>query len=249
MTNIQGFAVATAARGATTVTPHTVYRRPFYIGTSVLMTVIAVVGFWPTYFGPLVRGTLSKPVLIHVHAAVFVGWLFLFLTQVVLAAAGQVRWHLRLGRLGIGYGVLLVGVGLVTGISRSADRVRAGGSANGLFLDVAFAMALFSIFFGSAIAYRRTPRLHRRLMTVAATMLLVAAAGRMTFLPFPSMWLVVWALPILLAMAYDYRREGILHPVYLLGLAAILVRGYAPPFIVHTDGWTAVVNWVLGLAA
>ena len=46
MTDIQGFAVATAARGATTVTPHTVYRRPFYIGTSVLMTVIAAVGFW-----------------------------------------------------------------------------------------------------------------------------------------------------------------------------------------------------------
>ena len=245
MTNIQGFAVATAARGATTVTPHTVYRRPFYIGTSVLMTVIAVVGFWPTYFGPLVRGTLSKPVLIHVHAAVFVGWLFLFLTQVVLAAAGQVKWHLRLGRLGIGYGVLLVGVGLVTGLSRSADRVRAGHSANGLLLDVVIDMAMFSIFFGAAIALRRTPRLHRRLMTVAATMLLVAAAGRMTFLPLESMWLGVWALPILFAMAYDYRKQRVLHPVYLLGLASILVRGLAPQFIVHTDSWTTIVNWVI----
>ena len=245
MTNIQGFAVATAARGATTVTPHTVYRRPFYIGTSVLMAVIAVVGFWPTYFGPLVRGTLSKPVLIHVHAAVFVGWLFLFLTQVVLAAAGQVKWHLRLGRLGIGYGVLLVGVGLVTGISRSADRVRAGHSANGLLLDAVIDMAMFSIFFGAAIARRRTPRLHRRLMTVAATMLLVAAAGRMTFLPLESMWLGVWALPILFAMAYDYRKQRVLHPVYLLGLASILVRGLAPRFIVHTDSWTTIVNWVI----
>jgi hypothetical protein len=80
------------------------------------MGIIAVVGFWPTYFGPLMRGTLAQPLLIHVHTAVFVGWLFLFLTQAVLAAVGQVTWHLRLGRFGIGYGVLLVIVGLVTGM-------------------------------------------------------------------------------------------------------------------------------------
>ena len=57
-----------------------VRRRRFYVGTSVVMALIAVVGFWPTYFGPLVRGTLSQPLLIHVHTAVFVGWLLLFLT-------------------------------------------------------------------------------------------------------------------------------------------------------------------------
>ena len=64
--------------------------RPFYIGVSLLMGLIAVVGFWPTYFGPLMRGTLAQPLLIHVHTAVFVGWLFLFLTQAVLAAVGHV---------------------------------------------------------------------------------------------------------------------------------------------------------------
>ena len=230
------------------VAPRAIARRPFYIATSAVMGLIAVVGFWPTYFGPLVRGTLSQPLLIHVHTVVFVGWLALFLTQVVLAAAGQVKWHLRLGRFGIGYGALVVAVGLVTGISRSADRVRTGRSPNELLLDVVMAMALFSIFFGAAIVFRRTPRLHRRLMTVAATMLLVAAAGRMTFLPFPVVWLAVWALPILLAMAYDYRKHRVVHPVYLLGLAAILVRGYAPPFIVHTDSWTAIVYWVIARA-
>ena len=110
---------------------------------------------------------LSQPLLIHVHTIVFVGWLALFLTPVVLAAAGQVKWHLRLGRFGIGYGAMVVAVGLVTGISRSADRVRTGRSPNALLLDVVMAMALFSIFFGAAIVFRRTPRLHRRLMTAA----------------------------------------------------------------------------------
>ena len=248
MTTIEGLAAVTRARGAMGAAPRAIARRPLYIATSAVMGLIAVVGFWPTYFGPLVRGTLSQPLLIHVHTVVFVGWLALFLTQVVLAAAGQVKWHMRLGRFGIGYGAMVVAVGLVTGISRSADRVRTGSSPNALLLDVVMAMALFSIFFGAAIVFRRTPRLHRRLMTVAATMLLVAAAGRMTFLPFPVVWLAVWALPILLAMAYDYRKHRVVHPVYLLGLAAILVRGYAPPFIVHTDSWTAIVYWVIARA-
>lgn len=248
MTTIDGSVAAHVARGATRAASRAIVRRSFYVGASVLMALIAVVGFWPTYFGPLVRGTLSQPLLIHVHTVVFVGWLFLFLAQALLAVTGHVTWHMRLGRFGVGYGAFVVVVGLVTGICRSADRVRAGRSPNGLLLDVVFAMTLFSIFFGAAIVYRRTPRIHRRLMTVAATMLLVAAAGRMTFLPFLAMWLTVWAVPILLAMAYDYRTQRVLHPVYLLGLAAILVRGYVPPFIVNTDRWTAIVHWVLALS-
>ena len=222
-----------------------IFRRPFWLVVSALMGLIAAVGFWPTYFGPLMRGTLSQPLLIHVHTVVFVGWLVLFLTQVLLAATGHVHWHMRLGRFGMGYGILVVVVGLVTGVSRSADRVLAGKSANGLLLDVTFAMTLFSLFFGAAIAFRRRPRLHRRLMVIAATMLLVAAAGRMTFLPTVPLFLAVWASPILLALANDYRKERLLHPAYLVGLAAILTRGYAPPLIVNTSAWTAIVHWVV----
>ena len=53
-------------------------RRPLYIALSALMALIAAVGFWPTYYGPLVRLTLAQPPLIHVHAVVFTGWLALF---------------------------------------------------------------------------------------------------------------------------------------------------------------------------
>ena len=42
-----------------------------------------------------VTGTIAQPLLIHIHATVFTGWLVLFLTQAVLAATKQVTWHLR----------------------------------------------------------------------------------------------------------------------------------------------------------
>ena len=213
------------------------------------MGLIAVVGFWPTYFGPLVLGTIAQPLLIHLHATVFVGWLVLFLTQVVLAASGRVAWHLRLGRLGIGYGVLVIIVGLLTGISRSADRIRLGLAGERLLFVAVADMTVFATFFGAAIAFRRKPQIHKRLMMVAATMLLVAAASRMTFLPNLQVRQAVWVSPILLAMAYDFRAQRLIHPVYLVGLGAFFVRALSPGFIATTDTWSAVAHWLTGLVA
>ena len=244
--------VQTLARTAS-LTRDRLLRRPFYIGVSVLMTVIAVVGFWPTYFGPLAVGTIRQPPLIHFHAAVFAGWLLLFLAQVLLAAAGRVSWHLKLGRLGVGYGILLIIVGIFTGISRSADLLRAG-SDGGRLLFVAIAdMVVFSGFFGAAIAFRRKSQMHKRLMVVAATMLLVAATARMSFLPAPPwrlpVWLAIWFSPVLGAMAYDFRTRRLVHPVYVAGLAAFLLRALSPPFIVDTIAWSAFTRWVTALVA
>jgi hypothetical protein len=238
------------ARVATT---RGVHRRRFYIGASVLMGIIAVAGFWPTYFGPLVSGTIAQPPLIHLHATVFTGWLVLFLTQAVLAATGRLSWHLRLGQIGIGYAGLLVIVGLYTGISRSADRLAAGGDARGLLFAAVSDMVVFSAFFAAAVAYRRRPQIHKRLMMVAATMLLVAATARMQFLPVPPLGLpvrlTVWFSPIALAMAHDFKTRRLVHPVYLIGLGIFLVRIFSRGFIVETGAWAAFTRWATKLVA
>jgi len=241
-------AVATQTRQRHTAAPRGVRRRPFYIGVSLLMGLIAIVGFWPTYFGPLVFGTISQPLLIHLHATVFSGWLVLFLAQVALAASGRVEWHMRLGRIGIGYGVLVVIVGLLTGISRAAHRVELGLDGERLLFVAVADMTVFSTFFGAAIAFRGTPRLHKRLMMVAATMVLVAAASRMTFLPVLQMRQAVWISPILLAMAYDFRAQRLIHPVYLIGLGAFLVRALSPAVLADTETWSAIAQWLMAFA-
>jgi hypothetical protein len=232
----------------TTSGPH---RRRLYIGLSVLMGIIAVAGFWPTYFGPLLAGTFVQPVLIHFHALVFVGWLVLFLTQALLAATGRLSWHLRLGRIGIAYGILLIIVGLFTGISRSAERLVAGGDAAGLLFAAVSDMVVFAGFFGAAIAFRRKPQIHKRLMMVAATMLLVAATGRMSFLPAPPLRLpvrlAIWFSPLVLAMAHDFKSRRLIHPVYALGLVAFLVRIFSRDLVVETSAWSAFTRWATTL--
>src|SRR5262245_13317523 len=98
----------------------------FYIGISVLVALIVAMGFWPTYFGPLVAGTVDAPQVIHFHAAVFSGWVALFAAQVVFAATGQIALHRKLGTVGIWYGCAIILVGVITALSQFADRVEAG---------------------------------------------------------------------------------------------------------------------------
>jgi uncharacterized membrane protein YozB (DUF420 family) len=79
------------------------------------MLAIVVIGFWSTYFAPLLRGTLAIPTVVHVHALVFLGWIGLMLAQVIVAARGNIRLHRRIGRWGIAYGCAVIVMGLIVG--------------------------------------------------------------------------------------------------------------------------------------
>ena len=232
-----------------TVSPNTkVTRRTLYMGLGGLMALIAVVGFWPRYFGPLVSGSLDQPRLIHIHATVFTGWLVLFFAQAYFAATRRIQWHMKIGTVGIWYGLLLIIVGLRTGILRAAEKIPDGdGSAERLLFAATADMAMFAAFFGAAIWYRKKPKIHRPAMVVAATSLLIAAVARMAFVPpTPHLRLLVWSFPVLLAMGIEFRKSGKVHPIYLLGLAVFVLRRYSSPIVTPTAEWAGVADWVFG---
>jgi hypothetical protein len=84
-------------------------------------------------------------------------------------------------------------------------------------------------------------------MIVATTVLLIAAAGRMSFPPELRTPLVyaVWALPILLAMAHDFWQSRRVHFVYIAGLVALALEG---PFTRRaangTQVWLDATGWL-----
>jgi hypothetical protein len=224
-------------------------RRP-YVGLAVLATLIAAVGFWPAYFGPLVAGTADKTLIIHFHAAVYVGWLAIFVTQALLAATGRVASHIKLGRFAIGYGVLVIVVGLVTAFARFTVRVRAGevAAAQTQLFGPLLDMLVFAPLFAAAIYYRRRPEVHKRLMIVATTSLLIAAVSRMEFLGSPRNQLLlhlIWVAPILLAMTHDFWQQRKIHPVYVLGLVVLVLEGplvRTPARVSET--WQNMAGWL-----
>jgi hypothetical protein len=225
--------------------------RPIYIATACLAAVIAAVGFWPSYFGPLLAGSVDKPAFIHLHAAVYVGWLAIFIAQTAFAATRRMDLHVALGNVGIGYGALVIVVGLGAAFGMFALRVHAGDTADAtrrLFAPLAD-MVFFTPVFVAAVRYRRQPEIHKRLMLVATTLLLVAAVGRIPLGAGPVrlvVLLLVWSSPILLAMSYDATRLRRAHPVLLLGLALIGIRLTTGLLLPSTAAWRATGSWLAG---
>jgi hypothetical protein len=98
-------------------------RRSIYIPLAVLAGVIAIAGFWRTYFGALFAGRSHAEWLVHLHAAVFMGWIVLVGLQSYFAMRGRIELHRKLGRIGMAYGAVLVVVGLTFATIMFARRV------------------------------------------------------------------------------------------------------------------------------
>lgn len=218
----------------------------FYLAVTLILFAIVVRGFWPTYFGPLLRGGVVRPWIIHLHGAVFVGWMVLLLAQVALVATGRVRAHRRVGNAGIAYGALVLGLGLLVSFAAPVLHIRAGewtvDEAAAFLLLPLVDMVLFAGFFGAAIAWRRKPETHKRLILAATVALAFAAVARMfeTLLPIFLLWLA----PMFAAMAYDRYSRGRVHPVYFASVAIMMVA-FVRLLFMETEGWLRIGRWLL----
>ena len=220
-------------------------------GIALLMGVIALAGFWPSYFGHIPRGTLDQPVVIHIHAAVFMGWLAIVLVQAWLAAVGQLARHRRIGNALFVYGGLLVLVGWYTALDVFATRVALGQIEQakvGLFVPVTDLLFFIPPLF-AAWVYRRRPEIHKRLIVLATTALLIAAAHRLVGAhiakpPPLAAVLLVWLLPILVGMAHDFLTRRLVHPVYLVGISVVLAMKFRPA-LHRTATWEQFTSWLV----
>jgi hypothetical protein len=204
-------------------------RSRFYLGLSALMVAIMVVGFWPSYFGPMLRGDIDRPAVIQAHGIIFVGWMALLMTQVAFAARGRIDLHRRVGRYGIAYGWLVLAMGLIVGPAASVIHIRAGEwtrDRGAAFLLTTFGdMVLFGGFFAAAVWHRARPEIHKRLMIAATVALLFAAIGRMQFIDSRPLLAVLWLSPLFLGMAHDSVTRRRIHMVYVAATLALFIGG------------------------
>jgi hypothetical protein len=222
--------------------------RGLYLFLALLMWAIALVGFWPGYVGPSLEGSIDKTGAVHFHVFVYVGWLVLYTLQSTLPMMRRGRLHRKVGLFGIGYGAVLWIVGLHVTWSRFVDRVRLGDldEARIQSLPPLSDMLIFPVLFVLAIHYRDRAETHKRLMVLAATMLLVAAVARMTIngvLPEnPLVFDLVWLSPVWVAMIHDLWHKRGLHPAYGYGILAL---GVVPlrMLLVDTQAWRDITAW------
>jgi hypothetical protein len=240
----------------------------FYVRMAQACVAIAVIGFSPTYWIPLVRGSLHVAPITHLHALFFYGWLVLFAWQSELVASGRLKDHRRWGLLGIAVATGMCFVGLGMTVNSLRDGLAAGIEAARPFSIVSFtAITLFAVLFALAVRYARDRAVHERLMLVATASLLQAAVGRvfLFFLAPPRPPGLVGAvspppvaitvlpgllvdLLIVAGMIHDRRTRGSIHRVYwIAGAAVVAVQVLRVP-VSATAAWAHVTTWLLALA-
>lgn len=223
----------------------TALRRKFYVALAALMTATVIIGFWPSYYGPLTQGTAQVSWILHFHGVVYIGWMGLFVLQTTLAARGRIRAHRSVGNIGIGYGVAVWLLGLLVSFAAPVMHVTAGEwtlDQAAAFLPIPLGdMVLFGGFLGAAIAYRQKPEIHKRFMLLATVALLFAAVFRLNaagWLSFSGA-IFLWFIPVILGMAYDGLTRGRVHAVYWIGIAAMGASLLKLP-MGNTDLWLGV---------
>ncbi len=229
-------------------TPARTARSQFYVGVGAFMCALVLVGFWPSYFGPALRGHIERPAVIQVHGLIFVGWMALLMTQVVLAARGQIRAHRTVGTWGIGYGVVVFIMGVIAGVAAPVIHLSAGewtrDRAAGFLLVTLGDMTLFGSLFAAAFFYRRKPEIHKRLMVGATVALLFAAVGRMSFLPSPALGAIIWLSPMFLTMAYDWKQRGRIHAASLIATVWLFVGATRVAFL-ESEAWLRIGRGII----
>ena len=237
----------------------------FYLRMAIVCAGVAVLGFAPTYWIPMLRGTLDVPPLAHLHALVFYGWTVLFIRQTQLAAARRLAAHRELGIAGVALAtaMLLIGLALAMSSVRRFASAGLGDEARTFSVVAVSAITTFSVLFAIAVRSVRKPDVHKRLMLVATISLLQAAVGRwfiyflggapggeITAPPAVARTLlagVVTDILIVVAMVHDRRTSGRVHPAYWIGGAVVLGVQVLRIPLAATDGWNRTAGWLLSL--
>ena len=246
-------ATAAAAKPA----PHLAagaYDRVFYSSIAIVMALTILIGFAPTYylklFGDAPMLTISRSPftpLVHLHGALFTGWVLLFIVQTALVANRRVAVHRRMGIAGGLLAAMMVTVGTALAINGARRGAAPPGVDPLAFLAVPFFdMVLFSTFVITALTLRRNREAHKRLMLLAYISLLAAPIARIPgVLPLgPLAFFGLTFIFLVAGVVYDLVTRHRVHKAYIVGGGLLVASVPLRLLISSTAPWHAFAEFV-----
>jgi hypothetical protein len=239
----------------------------FYIVILVIIWAVILSGFINDVIQKKAAGKLHFPIIVHVHAAAFVGWLLLFTTQVFLIRKSNYSLHKKLGMLGAVLAGLMVVLGIVTAVV--SEHVKYGTpDSDPAFLAVMFGdMLLFGVLSGAGIMLRKNAPAHKRLMLVATIVLTDAGAGRWFsfkiapffgnlywtyhsfakgFLPYIGFQMLPVLSLIIAVGIYDIITRRRLHSAYKFALLLYLLVYLIAGWLYFNPEWLKIATKIIG---
>jgi hypothetical protein len=221
--------------------------RRFHSYLSIGFLAVAFAGFSRTYYVSAFTDAPALSGLLHLHGAVFTGWLVLLFVQSTLVAAHRVDWHRRLGIFGALLALAMVPLGFDVAITavRNGITKPVGDPLPFLIFPLGQTL-LFGGFVAVAIWKRRTPDVHRRLMVVATASLMTPAIVRLPFVEKPVLALLLSTLFIVAGMIHDWRTRGKVHRVYVIGALILALSGPLRFAVARTEAWHSIASYLVG---
>lgn len=216
----------------------------FFLRAAIVMTVFIVAGF--SFQLAMGRSTFASPIRVHVHAVLFMGWVWIYLFQNIFVATGRIGLHRKLGWVAALWMVAMVVSGLVVTVAMVRN-----GTVPFFFQPLHFlifdpvALLAFGGLTAAAVLLRRRTEWHRRLHFCGMTILLGPAFGRLLPLPLmqPWAWEATFVVTLLFPLAgvwADLRRSGRVHPAWKWGISAIIGSFLLTQAITYSSVGTAI---------
>lgn len=240
--------------------PAQAYERWFFTGMALALTGAMALGFARTFFlrawfPESVANAPPEPFFL-VHGAVFTAWFVLLVAQASLVATRRIDLHRKLGAVGVMLAVAMVVLGIVAAITAAR---RAGGfmgipAPAVQFLAIPLVdMLAFALFVALAIAQRRNPQAHKRLMLLASISIIAAAVARWpidfingTSGGGPLAFFGVTDLFLLPIVVWDFATRGKLHAVTLWGGLLLIASQPLRLVLSGTEAWARFAGWLIG---
>ena len=222
----------------------------FYLLMSILILVVVVLGFSRTIDTNLIHPAVPRPTILHMHVAIFLGWVILLILQSALIRTRNVGLHKLVGWYGVVHGIAVPAIGIPTTIVMGRFHVaHHDGEPIATLLIPFWDMVAFSVPFVLAVLWRKKPEFHRRLMLMATCALTAAAFGRFPPQIFPpALFYLGVDLLIVFGIVRDWIVNRQVHRVYKIGLPLLVVGQTIVMYLVATElpGWVRMAQRILG---
>ncbi len=217
---------------------------PFFLRAAITMTILVVAGF--SFQLAMGRSSFDSPILVHLHAFTFMGWVFIYLFQNIFVATGRMEFHRPLGWIAAAWiPLMLVMAYLVISVMVQRGTVPFFFKPQHFLVFDLMTVLTFAGLSGAAIIMRRRTEWHRRLHFCGMATLLMPAVGRLLPMPLlqPWAWEASFAATLIFPAAgwwTDVRRNGRAHPAWRWGIGAMLLGAILTEAITYSP----VGSWI-----
>ena len=203
----------------------------FFFAAHVVLLVAVLLGFSPSfYLRPFFHHVAQLPALLYVHGAVLTGWFLLTVVQGWMIRAQELRLHRRLGYVAAGYAAIVIAFGILANLRLISEIDSPDDGENIVVWGNFFTLLMFAVFVSIAVAFRKKPAAHKRLILLASMSIVGPALARFPRWPIFAGGMdagINYGIAGLLIMfafllAYDVVTLKRPHPASWVGMVLIL---------------------------